>query len=83
MSKPAGRKPRPSATASPRRLRLAERMGGMAATVPAASEAEGVIQFARANNITHIVTTASRGLALARDSSRHRWRSRSCAGPAR
>ncbi|HEX4026067.1 MAG TPA: sensor histidine kinase KdpD [Rhizomicrobium sp.] len=42
-------------------LRLAERMGGMAATVPAASEAEGVIQFARANNITHIVTTASRG----------------------
>ena len=42
-------------------LRLAERMGGMAATVPAASEAEGVIQFARANNITHIVTTAARG----------------------
>jgi two-component system sensor histidine kinase KdpD len=42
-------------------LRLAERMGGMAATVPAASEAEGVIQFARANNITHIVTTATRG----------------------
>jgi two-component system sensor histidine kinase KdpD len=41
-------------------LRLAERMGGMAATVPAASEAEGVIQFARANNITHIVTTAAR-----------------------
>ncbi len=42
-------------------LRLAERMGGMAATVPASSEAEGVLQFARANNITHIVITASRG----------------------
>jgi two-component system sensor histidine kinase KdpD len=42
-------------------LRLAERMGGMAATVPAASEAEGVIQFARGNNITHIVTTGTRG----------------------
>jgi two-component system sensor histidine kinase KdpD len=42
-------------------LRLAERMGGVAAAVPAASEAEGVIQFARANNITHIVTMARRG----------------------
>ncbi len=42
-------------------LRLAERMGGVAATVPAASEAEGVIQFARANNVTHIVTMAARG----------------------
>ncbi|HVV28415.1 MAG TPA: sensor histidine kinase KdpD [Rhizomicrobium sp.] len=41
-------------------LRLAERMGGMAATVPAAGEAEGVIQFARANNITHIVIPTSR-----------------------
>jgi len=42
-------------------LRLAERLGGMAATVPAANEAEGVLQFARANNITHIVIMASRG----------------------
>jgi two-component system sensor histidine kinase KdpD len=42
-------------------LRLAERMGGTAATVPAASEAEGVMQFARANNVTHIVTMASPG----------------------
>jgi two-component system sensor histidine kinase KdpD len=41
-------------------LRLAERMGGVAATVPAASEADGVIQFARANNVTHIVTMARR-----------------------
>ena len=44
-------------------LRLAERMGGAAATVPAASEAEGVLQFARANNVTHIVTMAARGRA--------------------
>ena len=42
-------------------LRLAERMGGAAATVPAASEAEGVIQFARANNVTHVVVMASGG----------------------
>jgi two-component system sensor histidine kinase KdpD len=42
-------------------LRLAERMGGAAAMVPAASEADGVIQFARANNVTHIVTMASGG----------------------
>jgi two-component system sensor histidine kinase KdpD len=42
-------------------LRLAERMGGMAASVPAANEADGVIQFARANNINHIVVTARRG----------------------
>jgi len=41
-------------------LRLAERMGGMAATVPAANETDGVLQFARANNITHIVITAAR-----------------------
>jgi two-component system sensor histidine kinase KdpD len=41
-------------------LRLVERMGGQAATVPATHEAEGVIQFARANNITHIVTMAGR-----------------------
>jgi two-component system sensor histidine kinase KdpD len=39
-------------------LRLAERMGGMAATVPAASEADGVLQYARQHNITHIVTLA-------------------------
>jgi two-component system sensor histidine kinase KdpD len=42
-------------------LRLAERMGGVAATVPAATEADGVVQFARANNVTHIVTMAGRG----------------------
>ncbi|HKB95868.1 MAG TPA: sensor histidine kinase KdpD, partial [Rhizomicrobium sp.] len=42
-------------------LRLAERMGGAAATVPAANEAEGVLQFAHANNVTHIVTMAAGG----------------------
>ena len=46
-------------------LRLAERMGGMAATIPAANEADGVLQFARANNVTHVVIMAARGLALA------------------
>ena len=45
-------------------LRLAERLGGVAATVPAASEADGVIQYARANNITHIVTMARSGRGL-------------------
>jgi two-component system sensor histidine kinase KdpD len=46
-------------------MRLAERIGGVAATVPAASEADGVIQFARANNITHVVISEAR---------RARWR---------
>src|SRR5476651_490548 len=40
-------------------LRLAERMGAVSATVPAASEADGIVQFARANNVTHIVAMAS------------------------
>jgi two-component system sensor histidine kinase KdpD len=39
-------------------LRLAERMGGMAATVPAANEADGLIRFARANNAAHVVALA-------------------------
>ena len=42
-------------------LRLAERMGATAATVPAASEADGIIQYARANNATHIVLTPPPG----------------------
>ena len=54
-------------------LRLAERLGGVAASVPAASEAEGVIQYARANNINHIVTTAKGG---------GRWRDWVFANPA-
>jgi two-component system sensor histidine kinase KdpD len=47
-------------------LRLAERMGGMAATIPAANEVDGVLQFARANNVTHVVVMAARA---------SRWRS--------
>jgi two-component system sensor histidine kinase KdpD len=43
-------------------LRIAERLGGQAVSVPAANVAEGVIDYARANNFTHIVTsTAQRG----------------------
>ncbi|HEY8255416.1 MAG TPA: sensor histidine kinase KdpD [Rhizomicrobium sp.] len=47
-------------------LRLAERMGGVAATIPAANETDGVLQFARANNVTHVVIMAARA---------SRWRS--------
>ncbi|HEX3431118.1 MAG TPA: sensor histidine kinase KdpD [Rhizomicrobium sp.] len=43
-------------------LRVAERLGGQAVSIPAASVAGGVIDYARANNFTHIVTsTAQRG----------------------
>ncbi len=38
----------------------------MAATIPAPNEADGVLQFARANNITHVVIMAARA---------SRWRS--------
>jgi two-component system sensor histidine kinase KdpD len=40
-------------------LRVAERLGGQAVTVPAAGVAEGVIAYAKANNFTHIVTSTS------------------------
>jgi two-component system sensor histidine kinase KdpD len=40
-------------------LRVAERLGGQAVTVPAASAADGVIDYARANNFTHIVTSTA------------------------
>ena len=39
-------------------LRVAERLGGQAITLPAASVADGVLDYARANNFTHIVATA-------------------------
>jgi two-component system sensor histidine kinase KdpD len=55
-------------------MRLAERLGGVAATVPAASEAEGVIQYARSNNINHIVVMADRA---------RRWWQKFKPGPAR
>ncbi len=40
-------------------LRVAERLGGQAVTVPAASVADGIIDYAHANNFTHIVTSTS------------------------
>lgn len=44
-------------------LRVAERLGGQAISIPASSVADGIIDYARANNFTHIVTaTAQRGL---------------------
>src|SRR5689334_15931814 len=38
-------------------LRVAERLGGQAVTVPARNVADGVLDYARANNFTHIVVT--------------------------
>ena len=38
-------------------LRVAERLGGQAVTVPAATIADGVIDYAHANNFTHVVTS--------------------------
>jgi two-component system sensor histidine kinase KdpD len=38
-------------------LRLAEQLGGQAVTVPAAATADGVIDYAHANNFTHIVVS--------------------------
>ena len=40
-------------------LRVAERLGGQAVTIPAASVADGVIEYAHANNFTHIVTSTA------------------------
>jgi two-component system sensor histidine kinase KdpD len=55
-------------------LRVAERLGGQAITIPAGNVAEGVIAYARANNFTHIVTSTSqrpRWLELLRGSAAH------------
>ncbi len=41
-------------------LRLAERLGGEAVTVPAAEVADAIIDYARANNFTHVVIAKSR-----------------------
>ncbi len=43
-----------------RALRLAQQMGGETATMPAASEAEGVVQYARAHNVAHIAASEAR-----------------------
>ena len=41
-------------------LRLAQRLGGETVTIPASSRAEGVLEYARSNNITHVVVARSR-----------------------
>ncbi len=41
-------------------LRLAERLGGQGITVPAADTAHGIVDYARANNFTHIVISTVR-----------------------
>jgi two-component system sensor histidine kinase KdpD len=41
-------------------LRLAERLGGEALTVPGQNPTEGVLEHARANNFTHVVIAKSR-----------------------
>ncbi len=41
-------------------LRVAERLGGLAVTVPAVSVTDGILDYARANNFTHIVASKSR-----------------------
>ncbi len=40
-------------------LRLAEHLGGEAVTTPASDVAAGVLEYARANNVTHIVIATS------------------------
>lgn len=41
-------------------LRVAERLGGEAVTIPATNVAEGVVDYAHSNNFTHIVVATSR-----------------------
>jgi two-component system, OmpR family, sensor histidine kinase KdpD len=41
-------------------LRVAERLGGQTATVPASNVADGIVAYAHANNFTHIVTSTTR-----------------------
>ncbi|MEI9996707.1 MAG: sensor histidine kinase KdpD [Rhizomicrobium sp.] len=55
-------------------LRLAERLGGEAVTLPAASVADGIVDYAHANNFTHIVVSTqqrSRWLEFLRGSAAH------------
>jgi two-component system sensor histidine kinase KdpD len=56
-------------------LRLAERLGGEAVTLPAADVADGVLGYAQANNFTHILiakSRRSRWSELVRSSTTHR-----------
>ena len=41
-------------------LRVAERLGGQAVSLPSADAVEGIVDYARANNFTHIVISAAR-----------------------
>jgi two-component system sensor histidine kinase KdpD len=41
-------------------LRLAQRLGGEAVTVPATDATQGLVDYARANNFTHVVIAKSR-----------------------
>jgi two-component system sensor histidine kinase KdpD len=41
-------------------LRVATRLGGQTATIPASNVAEGIVDYAHANNFTHIVTSTTR-----------------------
>jgi two-component system sensor histidine kinase KdpD len=41
-------------------LRVAVRLGGQAVTVPASNVADGIVDYARTNNYTHIVTSTTR-----------------------
>jgi two-component system, OmpR family, sensor histidine kinase KdpD len=55
-------------------LRVAERLGGEAVTTPASTVADGVIEYAQANNFTHIVVASTRRprwLELVRPSAAH------------
>ena len=55
-------------------LRLAEQLGGQAVTVPATATADGVIDYAHANNFTHIVVASqqrSRWWEMLRSSAAH------------
>jgi two-component system sensor histidine kinase KdpD len=42
-------------------LRLAQRLGGEAVTVPSTDAASGIVDYARANNFTHLVVARPRG----------------------
>jgi two-component system sensor histidine kinase KdpD len=55
-------------------LRVAERLGGLAVTVPATTVADGIVDYAHANNFTHIVVSTRqrpRWSELLRSSSAH------------
>ena len=41
-------------------MRLVQRLGGESITIPGADTASGVVEYARANNFTHVVVGASR-----------------------